>query len=112
MRGKIVFALIIFATVCVIAFYKIVSEANENDVKVEFMKSEYKKIKTSNDSLNIRIKVESKKIVEYQKQIDSLTLVKQKIKYVYVNKNKEIANSDAFGVVNMFKSIFAINDIK
>jgi peptidoglycan hydrolase CwlO-like protein len=112
MKDRIIFASIIFATVLVISLYRIISKADENDVRVQAMQKKYNELKISNDSLNVQINSEIKKVVEYKKQIDSLQGVKQKIKYVYETKYKEITNSDASGVNNMLKSIFTINGVK
>lgn len=112
MKDKIVFASIIFATVLVISLYRIISKADENDVRVQAMQKKYNELKISNDSLSVQINAEIEKVVEYKRQIDSLQNVKQKIKYVYETKYKEIINSDASGVNNMLKGIFTINGIK
>ena len=63
-----------------------------------------------NDTLNQKINQYDKKIKDYQNNIDSLQLIKQQIKTIYVTKNKQIDTASVPYIIDKFKGIFAKGD--
>ena len=68
-------------------------------------------LKKERDSLNSLYFNSLEKIGCYKSQIDSLQNLKRKIKYVYIEKYKEIDSANAIDVYNKFKDIFSKNNI-
>lgn len=67
----------------------------------------YEQLNNENQLLQLEINQLKTEFKNQQKKIDSLELIKQKIKVVYVNKIKEVDSSNVNGVINDFKNILS-----
>ena len=70
----------------------------------------YEQLNNENQLLQLEINQLKTEYQNQQKKIDSLELLKQKIKIVYVNKIKEVDSSNVTGVINDFKNILSKGD--
>lgn len=78
----------------------------------ELIEKREKQLEQQNAQLERDIALERKKTAKFQKEIDSLEHLKNKIEIRYVTKSNEIDNSSVSTTINDLDRIFAKNGIR
>ena len=64
------------------------------------------------DSLSNVVKIETQTKNSYINKIDSLTKIKKRVRYVYVQKTKKIDTASVNYLIKEFKSVFSTSGVK
>lgn len=92
--------------------YKIMGKTPTIDFQKEWYEKRQSELKREIDSLSNKLSVEFKNSDMYESKIDSIENVKQKIKYIYVTKYKEIDTASVGSIVNQFQDLFTKSGVK
>jgi hypothetical protein len=82
------------------------------DQLVTYLKQQNKNLETKNKELEYKIKILANQKNQILLQIDSLNKLKNKVKYVYIKKDREIDTMGVGSIVNEFKTLFAKDNRK
>ena len=78
----------------------------------EYYEKRQKQLQAEKDSLLNLITKNFKEVDNYRHTIDSLQGLKKGVKYVYIQKYKEVDSTYAVGLVDKFDDLFAKSGIK
>jgi len=109
---KNIVALIVCCLLTAFLTYKFTQKEVVIDFDKQWYENRQAQLKREIDSLNNRLSLEYQKMDTYNSKIDSIENVKQKIKYIYVKKYKEIDSASVGNVIGEFDRIFSDSGVK